>query len=134
MTPDNEAVTFSVEDRLQIRELISLHGHLVELGQIFTPDVVYDLDDAGGGCLHGVAAIREAAEELGDGNPLGHHVTNVVISETSDGEAVVRSKGIGVRADGTVGSVVYRDVVRRTPHGWRIARRTVLVRRRPLQA
>jgi hypothetical protein len=30
------------------------------------------------------------------------------------------------------GTVVYEDVVRRTDAGWRIARRTVIPRRRPL--
>ena len=35
-------------------------------------------------------------------------------------------------ADGTSGTVVYEDVVRRTSAGWRIARRTVVPRQRPL--
>jgi hypothetical protein len=44
----------------------------------------------------------------------------------------VRSKGIGIMADGTSGSVVYEDLVRRTSAGWRISRRTVIPRQRPL--
>jgi hypothetical protein len=37
-----------------------------------------------------------------------------------------------ISADGTVGSVVYEDVVRREPAGWRIAYRKVIPRRTPL--
>ena len=39
----------------------------------------------------------------------------------------VLSKGVGV--GGRVGSVTYRDVAVHTGDGWRIARRTVLLRR-----
>ncbi len=51
----------------------------------------------------------------------------------SDGHAVrVRSKGIGIRADGGSGSVIYTDEVTRTPEGWRISYRKVIARRTPL--
>lgn len=43
------------------------------------------------------------------------------------------SKGLGVGADGRVGSVVFEDAAVRTPGGWRIARRMVRARRVPLQ-
>jgi len=59
-------------------------------------------------------------------------VTNVVVIADGDDEATVRSKGIGILADGTSGTVVYEDVVRRTGVGWRIAHRTVIPRQRPL--
>jgi hypothetical protein len=124
------------DDRLMIHELMGLHGHLVDNGEfgrlheLFTSDVVYDLRDFGLGELRGIDAIVQASRSLGDANPLGHHVTNVVIA---DGEVVrVVSKGIGVRADGSCGTVVYHDDVRRTPEGWRISRRRVTARRKPL--
>lgn len=69
---------------------------------------------------------------MGDNNPIGHHVTNVIVSEGDDGVIRVRSKGIGILANGTSGSVVYDDVVVRTADGWRISNRKVLARRRPL--
>ena len=127
-------------DRLAIHELLALHGHLFDSGQLdrldelFTEDVAYDVDAFGGGVLHGVGAIREAAERLGDGNPLGHHTTNVLVVELTDESARVTSKGIGVATDGSVSTVVYEDVVRRTPGGWRLVSRTVRPRRRPLTA
>jgi hypothetical protein len=55
--------------------------------------------------------VREAAIAFGDANPVGHHVTNIVTTPVDARSARVRSKGIGIKADGTAGSVVYDDVV-----------------------
>lgn len=125
-------------DRAAITDLIHLHGHLVDGGELeraaelFTADVTYDVADFGLGTLCGRAALREAALAVGDANPVGHHVTNVVITPIDGRSARVRSKGIGVMADGAVGSAVYEDVVTRTPDGWRISHRRVTARRAPL--
>jgi hypothetical protein len=129
----------NVSDRLAIHELLGLHGHLMDagafdrLGELFTPDVVYDLRAYGAGELIGPDAVAAAGRALGDRNPLGHHVTNIVVGEDADGTVRAVSKGIGVMADGTAGSVVYEDELRNTPEGWRIARRTVTPRRTPLR-
>jgi ketosteroid isomerase-like protein len=122
-------------DQTDICDLINLHGHLTdagkldEAGELFTPDVTYDLSDFGLGPLHGTAAVREAALELGDASPVGHHVTNVVITPVDARSARVQSKGIGIQADGTAGSVVYDDIVTRRPGGWKISYRKVTARR-----
>ena len=39
------------------------------------------------------------------------------------------SKGLGVGLNGRVGSVVYRDVVEKTPQGWRFLSRSAQLRR-----
>ncbi|EST36213.1 nuclear transport factor 2 family protein [Streptomyces roseochromogenus] len=128
-------MALTLEDRFAITELISMHGHLVDDGQLdrldelFTPDVVYDLTEFGQDPLVGVAAIREAALTLGAGNPVAHHVTNVVVLESADGRARARSKGLGVMADGSCGSATYDDTLVRTPDGWRISHRKLSVRR-----
>lgn len=127
-------------DRLEIYELLALHGHLMDAGQfdrlaeLFTEDFVYDLDALGYGQLNGAKALVDASLALGEKNPVGHHVTNSLIVDSAADEAKVRSKGIGIQLDGTSGSVVYDDIVRRTDQGWRIARRTVVLRQRPLHA
>jgi SnoaL-like domain len=134
-------VAWGVEDRLAIHELVALHGHLVDAGQLrekdlarlFTPDVRYDVTALGGAVLVGLAAIRDASLELGSNNPVAHLVTNVVVHPHPDGEtATVWSKGLGVTQDGRVGSVTYHDVVTRTNDGWRIRARQVTPRREPL--
>lgn len=130
----------SAQDRIDINDLINLHGHLTDAGdldrmdELFTQDVTYDVADFGLGSLHGLAAIREAALALGDNNPVGHHVTNIVITGIDDHSARVRSKGIGIMADGTTGSAVYDDVVTRLTDGWRISHRKVTARRASLGA
>jgi ketosteroid isomerase-like protein len=126
------------QDRVDINDLINLHGHLTDAGksdqagELFAPDVTYDLDDFGLGSLHGTAVMREAALALGDANPVGHHVTNIVITQIDDRSARVQSKGIGIKADGTAGSVVYDDIVTRQPDGWKIRYRKVAARRAAL--
>ena len=128
----------TAEDRSAIAELISLHGHLFDEGELdrldelFTADVVYDARDFGQEPLRGIDAIRAAALELGGANPIAHHVTNIVITEVDDETASARSKGLGVMEGGTLGSVTYVDSLRRGADGWRISNRKVLARRIPL--
>ncbi|MFE9559197.1 nuclear transport factor 2 family protein [Streptomyces sp. NPDC006692] len=131
-------MSLALEDRLAIAELVSLHGHLVDDGELerleelFTVDVVYDLTDFGQGCLVGAVAVREAALALGAANPVAHHITNIVITESTEGQVRVRSKGLGVKADGSCGSVSYDDIAVRARDGWRICHRKVSARRIPL--
>jgi SnoaL-like domain len=87
---------------------------------LFAPDVIYDLEAFGGSRLRGIEAIRDAALALGPKDPVGHHVTNIVVTETGPDEAEVHSKGLGIGIDRSVGSVTYHDVVRRRNAGWRI--------------
>jgi len=133
----------SAGDRLAIHDVINLHGHLMDggefdrLGELLTDDVAYDVTALGGGVMRGLDPIREAGLALGDRNPLGHHVTNVVVTDhgrDGDGDwATAISKFIGVMTDGTSASGTYRDRLRRTAAGWRISQRAVVPRRRPLQ-
>ncbi|RDI49339.1 nuclear transport factor 2 family protein [Nocardia mexicana] len=131
-------MAISTADRLAIHELLALHGHLSDAGdfdgmsEVFADDIVYDMTEYGAGLVRGRDALRDLALELGDGNPVGHHVTNVVITATDGDTVLVRAKGIGVTVEGTVASVTYDDIVRRTPEGWRISHRRVVPRRTPL--
>ncbi|MFY7563144.1 nuclear transport factor 2 family protein [Streptomyces sp. WI04-05B] len=94
--------------------------------------MVYDLSDFGQGRVTGLAALMDASLALGSANPVAHHVTNVVVAETPDGRVHARSKGLGVRADGTCGSVTYEDTLVRVDGGRRISYRKVSARRVPL--
>ncbi|GAA5111796.1 nuclear transport factor 2 family protein [Pseudonocardia adelaidensis] len=126
-------MTLTADDIIAIHQLVALHGHLVDgrelhrLDELFTPDVVYDVTAMGQGVVRGIDEFRALSESFADDarNPIGHHVTNIVVTEGADGGATVRSKGIGVLRDGRTGSVVYDDRVSRTPHGWRITARQV---------
>ncbi|WP_390624218.1 nuclear transport factor 2 family protein [Fodinicola feengrottensis] len=115
-------------------DLITMHGHLVDadglnrIEEVFAQDAVHDLTDFGLG-IRDLPTLREAAIALGDNQPVGHHVTNIVLSELPDGQIRVLPKGIGINADGTCGSVTYDDVVSRREQGWRITYRKVSVRK-----
>lgn len=131
-------MALALEDRLAVTELIALHGHLVDGGEldrsaeVFTPDVVYDMTDFGQGEITGLDALTAAALALGAANPVAHHVTNVVVEEVAEDRVRARSKGLGVMADGSCGSVTYEDTLVRTADGWRIRHRRMLARRVPL--
>jgi hypothetical protein len=126
------------EDRQAISEILSLHGHIFDGGhldrleEIFTPEVVYDLSDVGVGTFEGIEAVRSGALKLGAGNPVAHHVTNVVITSEEDDLVTARSKGLMIMANGAFASVTHLDTLRRHNGGWRISRRAVLAQRTPL--
>ncbi|MFJ9895798.1 nuclear transport factor 2 family protein [Streptomyces sp. NPDC091280] len=131
-------MALTLEDRLAITELIALHGHLVDegeldrLAEVFTPDVEYDLTDFGQATIVGLPELVRASLALGEGNPVAHHVTNVVVQESAQGRVRAQAKGLGIRTDGSCGSVTYEDTVVRTGTGWRISQRKVSARRVPL--
>lgn len=126
-----------VADRLAIHELLALYGHLIddrrwdELDRVFTADAVYDASDFDMPVTRSLAAlVAEWTSESGmRRHPVAHHATNIVVEEDPVGTVRVWSKGLGVGPGGRVGSVTYRDVAVRTDDGWRLASRTVELRR-----
>jgi hypothetical protein len=76
-------VALSVEDRLAVHELVSLHGRLMDSGEfgrmdeLFCAGVVYDVSGFGRGELRGYEAISEASLAVGDAN------RSVITSRTS---------------------------------------------------
>ncbi|MEU8185523.1 nuclear transport factor 2 family protein [Micromonospora sp. NPDC049044] len=131
-------MALTAEDRAAITDLLNRHGHLTDSGEfdrmqeLFTADVAYDVTDLGGGVLTGLAVLRDAALDLGAGNPVAHHVTNIVLTAVAEDRVHAQSKGIGINADGTAGSVTYEDTIVRGDGGWRITHRRVRARRVPL--
>lgn len=126
----------TAEDRLAIQDVIALHGHVADdrdwdrLDELFTDDVVLDLEDFGYGTLHGLAALRDLslASQDDQGQPLGHHVTNIIITGRDGETAKARSKALAVMPDGRSGTAVYEDTLRQGRHGWRISHRKVAAR------
>jgi hypothetical protein len=122
----------SVEDRTAINDLIALHGHLADragldrMDEVFTQDATFDLADFGYGVVEGLATLRELAKAIST-HPVGHHVTNIVLTPHDDQRVHAQSKGIAVNADGTTASVTYEDTIsRQAAGGWRITQRRVI--------
>lgn len=136
-------MTLSAEDRLEIQDVIALHGHLCDatrydrFDEVFTPDLEVDVSDLGLQPLPAGDPSRSrldtyiaAAGRRGHGSTLALHVTNIIIGEDHDG-ARAWSKGLTVDQDGSVASFSYEDQFVRTGQGWRISRRKVSPRRQP---
>lgn len=123
----------SADDRLAIAQTLSLNGHLADSGdfdrfaEIFTADVVYELDAAGVGTVEGLQAVRGAARRMAQAGagPLAHHVTNIVITGEHDGVATVESKILLLMHTGAIESAVQHDTLLREDGTWRISHRIV---------
>lgn len=121
------------DDRLAIEHTLSLSGHLVDVGdldrlaEVFTADVVYELDAAGVGKVEGLEAVRGAARGMAQAGagPLAHHVTNIMVTSERDGTATVDSKILLVMRSGALESAVQHDTLRREEGTWRISHRLV---------
>jgi len=119
------------EDRLAIGEVLSLHGHVFDAGEldrldeIFTAEIVYDMSAVGIGVFEGIETVRSAAASMGDSGPLAHHVTNLLISSDENDVVTAQSKGLMLMADGALESVTHLDTLRRHDGGWRISDRII---------
>lgn len=136
-------MSLTADDRLEIHEVIALHGHLCDagafhrFGEVFAPDLEVDATDVGLAPLPAGDPSRPrldtyiaAAQRHGRDRTLAMHVTNIIVRGDGDG-ARAWSKGITVNDDGTAASFTYEDQLVRTSHGWRISHRRVSARREP---
>ena len=124
----------TTDDRQQIAETLARQAfvadenQLDQFGEVFTPDATYDMTSSGMGTYQGLASLRTAAGLLfASGHaPLSHFVTNIVITESGEATASVRSKGLMIMHDGAVHGVVYDDTVTLHEGRWLIASRVIL--------
>ncbi|AEV86397.1 hypothetical protein ACWT_5379 [Actinoplanes sp. SE50] len=136
-------MSLTAEDRLEIHEVLALHGHLCDAGDydrfdlVFTADLQVDVSAlgyepvrTGPASRPSLATYIEVARRRGPGSTLAMHVTNIIVRADGDG-ARAWSKGMTVGEDGRVASFTYADHLVRTGHGWRIRHRTVSPHREP---
>lgn len=124
----------TIEDRQDIAETLALHAYVFDenqldrLGDLFVPDAEYDMSAADMGVFQGVEAIRSAAARMSASglSPRAHFVTNVIATETGEGTASVRSKGLMVMHDGAIHAALHNDTLRRHDGRWLISRRVVV--------
>lgn len=126
-------------DRLELHELAARYGDLIDardwdgLESIFVPEASFDLTDIGVGVLQGLEAIKRHMDAEPH-HPLSHHITNIYVDHLEGDTARLRSRVLGMLADGRVASGEYRDVAVRTGGGWRVKNRHFRLRRRPRSA
>jgi hypothetical protein len=136
-------LSLTTADRLQIHEVIALHGHLCDAAaydrfdEVFSPDLEVDTSDLGRRQLppgdpsrSRLDAYIAAAHRIGPGDTVALHVTNILVRDDADG-ARAWSKGLAVKRDGSTASFTYNDHLVRAAQGWRIDHRKVSPRREP---
>jgi hypothetical protein len=119
----------SGEDVLAIQSVIVKYGFLIDdrefdrLGEVFTEDAVVDYRPNGEGPFAGLAEIGRAMRTLQ--HPVQHMLVSHIIDSASDDEVVTRTKALVPLHNGAIADIAYRDVLVRTPAGWRIKDKSV---------
>ncbi len=122
-----------LDDRVELHELPGRYGDLIDerdwigLDRIFCEEATFQVSDF---VMEGLDAIRAYMDNPLRRHPRTHLMANIYVDEPADaqpGEAAMRFRLIGMRPDGKMISVRYRDVVRKEPQGWRVLRRVVEV-------
>jgi ketosteroid isomerase-like protein len=126
-----------VDDRTAVIDTVNRYATALDardwalLDEVFTPDAVGDF---GAGLLQGREAVRELVRRtLGGSGPSQHLLANHCVE--LDGDAArcvcqVRALSAGAgRAAGRSYELIgeYRDRLVRTPDGWRIAHREMII-------
>ncbi len=134
----------SVEDRFAILEVIANYSYTYDAkdadayAALFTEDAVFEVYAGREKPLvynEGREAIRTWArglhEEMPEGYQSRHNQSGTVFEELGPDAARTRTMLLGTRrypgdkAPGVSGTGVYSDEWRKTPEGWRFARRTL---------
>lgn len=119
-----------LSDERAIETLIPRYAHIVDdrrfaaLGEVFHPEAVIDLGEAGEKA--GLETIIAWIEALPP--PRAHLFTNISVTDLDAASARLRSTGSIFRTDGSVGIVRFDDRVERHGAGWRIRNRRIEIR------
>jgi ketosteroid isomerase-like protein len=122
----------TTEDLLAIHQVQADYGHVVDdhdwdrAHLVFAPDFVFAFDDPAIPDLHGIADVVATFKGR---NAYAHHTTNVAVTE-QDGVVRVHSKLLLFPNEGPPVSGDYFDEMTRTPDGWRIGVRRIVMRER----
>jgi hypothetical protein len=128
VTATSDLHGLSAEDVLAIQAVLMKYGFLLDdrefdrLGEVFTEDAVVDYRPGGAGPFAGLAEITQAMKTLQ--HPVQHMMVSHIIDDVSGDEVVTRTKGLIPLQVGGIADISYRDVLVRTPAGWRIKDKT----------
>jgi 3-phenylpropionate/cinnamic acid dioxygenase small subunit len=134
------AATTRLRDELEIRNVLARIAHLSDAGELddygaqFTEDARWEMPGGPAKCgraeIQASGAARRAEGATGPGSHTRHVIGTVAVSV--DGDSAVAQSSWQFYADTATAPVLrlmghYRDTFRRTPHGWRLARREITV-------
>jgi len=130
------ADSLSVEDVLEIHELLARFGHVFDsrdaagMTEVMTADGVSEGTIGAGYTVPGMRAIQEFTRRCPPDTP-DHNTVGAIVFVDADGVVRARSRYIAPLVDGTVHAGDFFDILVRTPQGWRISYR-ISVPRRPV--
>lgn len=120
-----------LRDVVAIHEVLALYGHVIDerewdrLDEVFTDD--HHFYSSTGRVFRSRAELRSHWVGPEVTHPIGHHVTNIIVTPVDGDTARCISKGLYVRSEAQITSAVYRDLVVRTENGWRLRERRITV-------
>jgi hypothetical protein len=112
-------------DQVAAYDLTARYGQLVDerrwdlFDQVLTPDVVFDSRRLGSDRTDSIEALVSRWSAPDFVHLAAHHATNVVLRRAMSGQQWTQCKGILVLNDGSVRSIVYLELLRRTDAGLR---------------
>lgn len=129
-------------DIILIHQLLGRYGHTIDhrdwdaFAALFVPDASIDYQGSTATVVReGRDAIVEWFRSVGDSHPPAHHVTNIVVDDAADpgGPVSVHSKFLApytrtAHSPKRLYGGDYRDVVVRTPAGWRFVHKQCIPR------
>lgn len=131
-------VTHRLADELEIRNLVARLAQLADMGDLeeyvslFTDDAAWEMP---GGPRHGQADImagakeRRAAGTTGPGSNTRHVISTVAVradgTDTASSDSYWQFFGNTTTAPAVQLMGHYHDTLRRTPDGWKLARREI---------
>jgi 3-phenylpropionate/cinnamic acid dioxygenase small subunit len=129
-------------DIVLIHQLLARYGHAIDqrdwaaFTELFVEDSSIDYRGGTGDVVrNGRDAVVQWFVEVDSRHPAAHHVTNIVVDEHADpdGRVAVHSKFIApytreAHHPKRLSGGDYRDVVVRTPSGWRFQHKQCIVR------
>jgi ketosteroid isomerase-like protein len=129
-------VTRSADDILAIQDVVVRYGYLIDdrdwaaIDLVFTDDAVIDYRNQEVQPPRGLAPLIGRDEILRHfrdilTHPYQHMLVNHQIEDVSDDEVIVRSKALLPIPGRAILDIEYRDVVVRTPQGWRIKQKSI---------
>lgn len=125
----------NAQDMMDLLATANLFPHLVDnkewhrLDEVLTPDAVYDGSSTATGLI--LRGLEEMVRVWSRTPMSVHHFTNlIIVEESSDGSsATTVCKWIGIPDNLGLINGDYRDEWIKGPRGWRVVRRTSILRK-----
>lgn len=115
-------------DRIEITDILNKVAYILDskeydrMGDVFAEDIHFS--NPGRLTANGLDELKTAFKNF-PAPSLSHHITNLLLSGSEDGTVRALCKALSQRADKSMATAEYTDILKKTSNGWRIASRTI---------